>query len=65
MEIRRKDIPSFFEDDDAAQGILLYSRWTRIGFPYADWARCPNALVQLIEALDPIDRLYHPKHTLF
>lgn len=33
-----------------------------MGWPYAGgWAEQPARLVEIVELLDPIDRIYHPR----
>lgn len=61
IKIRLSDIKSYYDNEDAVTDVLEFQRWTVLGFPYSDWARCPNRLVGLVEALLPIHKLYHPE----
>ncbi|HAN43444.1 MAG TPA: hypothetical protein DCP98_08485 [Sphaerochaeta sp.] len=64
IKIRLSDIKSYFDNKDAVADVMEFQRWTVLGFPYSDWARCPNRLVELVEALIPIYRAYHPEDPL-
>lgn len=63
-EVRLDDIPSFFEDKKAISAIMFFNRWRIMGFPYGAWGENPSILVEVVELLDPIDRLYNPRSLL-
>lgn len=58
--IKRKDIPSYFQDELATSAVNFFFRWQRMGFPYGPWGENPNILIEIVETLEPIYRLYNP-----
>jgi len=58
------DIAGLFKDELAVSAVRFHRRFMSLGMPYRDWADCPNRLVQVIELLDPLDKLYHPRSVL-
>ena len=59
--VKLDDIPEIFQDKDATSAILFYNRWKIMGFPFGAWGDCPGRLVEVVEILEPLDRLYHPR----
>ena len=47
-------------DEDAASAVSFFARWKRMGFPYGPWGENPNPLVEVVDLLEPLDRLYNP-----
>lgn len=64
VTVRLDDIPGLFKDQLALSAIRFYLRFKRMGMPYQNWAENPNALVQVVDLLEPLDSLYHPKMML-
>lgn len=64
VEVRLDDIPGLFTDDLAVSAIQFFMRWQTMGFPYGPWGDNPNRLVQVVDILEPLDKIYHPKQTL-
>lgn len=60
IEIKLDEIPNYFKDEEALKALAYFQRWQRIGLPYANWADCPNWYVELVDMLQPLDRLYNP-----
>jgi len=62
-EVRLDDIPSLLSEEGLAyEAISFYLRWRMMGWPYqGGWAEQPARLVDIVELLDPLDRLYHPR----
>lgn len=58
--VKRNDIPSFFQDELCTSALDFFIRWQRMGFPYGPWGENPNILVEIVETLEPIYRLYNP-----
>lgn len=65
VTVRMDDIPSYFSDKDLVSAVTFYLRYTRMGMPYAGWGDNPNLLVEIVEVLEPLDRLYHQKREMF
>lgn len=59
--VKVHDIPELLKSVEAFSAIRFYIRWRTFGFPYGPWGLNPNVLVEVVEILDPLDRLYHPK----
>ncbi len=64
VTVRLDDIPGYFTDRLAVSAILFYEKFKRMGMPYQNWAENPNRLVQVIDLLEPLESLYHPKMML-
>ena len=62
-EVRLDDIPSILTDDELSESALrFYLRYRIMGWPYqGGWAVIPARLMQVVEILEPVDRLYHPR----
>lgn len=61
VTVRFDDIPSYFRDEYLDSAVWFYLRYKSMGLPYPGWAACPNILVEIVDVLEPLDRLYHPK----
>jgi hypothetical protein len=59
--IWRSEIVEAFHDSDAAQMVGFYQRFKRMGMPYGAWGDNPNRLVEIVDILEPLDRLYNPR----
>lgn len=62
--VKAKDIVPTIIDPDALSGIGFYVRYRRMGMPYGPWGVNPHKLVQVVDLLEPLDRIYNPKMTL-
>lgn len=62
--VRMDDIPSMFRDRGLVSAVLFYVRYTRMGMPYQGWGSNPNILIEIVDLLAPLDRLYHPRREL-
>ena len=62
-EVRLDDIAGILSDaEDACDAIAFFLRWKMMGWPYrGGWAEQPARLFEIVELLDPLDRLYHPR----
>ncbi len=62
-EVRLDDIAAILSDSgDAYDAIAFFLRWKMMGWPYrGGWAEQPARLIEIVELLDPLDRLYHPR----
>ncbi len=62
-EVRLDDIAGILSDaGDACDAIAFFVRWKMMGWPYrGGWAEQPARLIEIVELLDPLDRLYHPR----
>ncbi|MEA4864179.1 MAG: hypothetical protein VB088_02135 [Sphaerochaeta sp.] len=62
-EVRLDDIAAILSDaGDACDAIAFFLRWKMMGWPYlGGWAEQPARLFEIVELLDPLDRLYHPR----
>lgn len=58
------EINRALEDLEAAEAIQFYLRFKRMGMPFGPWGQNPHKLVQVVDVLEPLDELYHPKVTL-
>lgn len=58
--VRMDDIPGYFRDQALVNAVLFYLRYKRMGLPYGPWGQNPNVLVEIVDVLEPLDRLYHP-----
>ena len=63
FEVRLDDIAAILSDEGGAHdAISFFLRWRMMGWPYlGGWAEQPARLVEIVELLDPLDRLYHPR----
>ena len=59
--VRAYEIPGMLEDIEALSAVQFYLRWKRMGMPYGPWGMNPNRLVEVIDLLDPLDVIYHPR----
>lgn len=64
ITVRMDDIPSFFSDKLLVSAVMFYLRYKRMGLPYAGWGNVPNMLVEIVDTVEPLDRLYHPRKGL-
>jgi hypothetical protein len=62
--VKLDDIPGLFHDRDAVSAILFYNRWKIMGFPHGPWGDNPNRLVEVVDLLDPLDKIYHPRSVI-
>ena len=58
--LHEHDIPGIIKDEDATSALLFFQRWKRMGFPYGPWGDNPAILVDVVDALEPLDRFYNP-----
>lgn len=58
--VRAAEIVGKISDEDALSAISFYQRYKRMGMPYGPWGMNPEKLVQVVDILEPLDRLYHP-----
>lgn len=65
VTVRMDDIPSYFRDKYLDSAVRFYLRYTKMGLPYQGWGTNPNVLVEIVEVLEPLDRLYHQKREMF
>jgi len=35
-----------------------------MGFPHGHWGNNPNRLVEVVDLLDPLDKIYHPRSVI-
>lgn len=63
IEVRLDDIGGILEHDDLCESaIQFYWRYRIMGWPYqGGWAAIPARLSQVVETLEPLDRIYHPR----
>ena len=59
--VKASEINEALLDNDAAEAIRFYQRFRRMGMPYGSWASNPEKLVEVVDLLEPLDRLYHPQ----
>ncbi len=64
IAVRMDDIPSYFQDQDLVSAVTFYLRYKRMGLPYGGWGETPNVLVEIVDTIEPLDRLYHPNNGL-
>ena len=62
--VKAVDIVPAITDADALSAIRFYQRFKRMGMPYGSWALNPERLVEVVDILEPLDRLYHPQVTI-
>lgn len=62
--VRMDEIPSYFHDSDLVSAVIFFIRYQRMGMPYQGWGTTPNVLVEIVDTLEPLDRLYHPKRPM-
>ncbi len=58
--VKAVDIVPAITDSEALSAISFYQRYKRMGMPYGSWALNPEKLVEVVDALEPLDRFYHP-----
>lgn len=63
--VRMDDIPSYFQDHDLVSAVNFFLRYKTMGLPYQGWGNNPNVLVEIVEIIEPLDRLYHPERGMF
>lgn len=61
IEIKLKDIPSYFSDSQALEDLRSFRLWKDFGFPRANWGECPYWYIQLVQTLKELDDFYHPQ----
>ena len=59
--VKAVDVKGMLEDIDGLTAVEFYLRWKRLGMPYGPWGVNPNRLVEIIDILEPVDSIYHPK----
>ncbi|MEA5032304.1 MAG: hypothetical protein VB025_09170 [Sphaerochaeta sp.] len=62
-EVPLDEIPDLLGNDELTESALaFYWRYRTMGWPYGpNWAEHPARLKEVIELLDPLDRIYHPR----
>lgn len=63
LDVKLDDIGEILSDEGIAlDAISFYRRYRTMGWPYrGGWAEQPARLEEIVELLDPLDRLYHPR----
>ncbi len=64
ITVKMDEIPSYFEDKSLVSAVMFYLRFKRMGLPYTGWGSNPNVLVEIVDTIEPLDRLYHPRKGL-
>lgn len=64
VTVKMDDISSYFRDKDLVSAVIFYLRYKRMGLPYCGWGETPNILVEIVDTIEPLDRLYHLERRL-